>query len=179
MSTFIKSDQDFERFFKEFYPAVYAFMQHYTGDAELSADLTQDVFLRVYEQREKIVSLESAKAFLYTVGRYLYWNHCKHERARERYMEQLQEDEEDDYDFLSEVTKEETIRLLYAAIDKLPPQTRRIILLNLDGKNNDEIAEELSVTVNTVKTLKQSAYSALRKMLTRNLYLLLITVLGN
>ena len=69
--------------------------------------------------------------------------------------------------------------MLYAAIDKLPPQTRRIILLNLDGKNNDEIAEELSVTVNTVKTLKQSAYSALRKMLTRNLYLLLITVLGN
>ena len=112
MSTFIKSDQDFERFFKEFYPAVYAFMQHYTGDDELSADLTQDVFLKVYEQREKIVSLESAKAFLYTVGRYLYWNHCKHERARERYIEQLQENEEDDYDFLPEgvYAKEEDFR---------------------------------------------------------------------
>lgn len=178
MSAIIQSDKEFEVFFKENFPAVYVFMKRYTGDDELAADLAQEAFIRVYERRDEIVSIDYGKAFLYTIARHLYWNHCKHQRAMENYLARLDEDDTDDYDFLQEVTRQETIRILYTAIDHLPPQTRRVILLNLEGKNNNEVAEELEVSVNTVKFLKKSAYATLRGLLSKNYFLILVFLLG-
>lgn len=179
MGMVITSNRDFEKFFREFYPAVYAFLVHYTGDSELAANLAQDTFLKVYEQREQVVSIEYGKAFLYTTARYLYWNYRKHEQAHQNYLKQLSEQEEEDYDFLREVTKEETVRVLYAAIDKLPPRAREVILLNLKGKDNGEVALALNISLNTVKSLKKSAYSILRKLLAKDYYLILMVLLGD
>ena len=78
----------------------------------------------------------------------------------------------DDYDFLQEVTRQETMRMLYVAIDQLPPQTRNVILLNLEGKTNPEVAEELGISVNTVKCLKKSAYETLRGTLSKNYFVI-------
>ena len=175
----IASNKDFEKFYREFYPAVYAFLVHYAGDAEVAANLTQDTFLRVYEQREKIATVEYGKAFLYTTARYLYWNHRKHEQAHQNYLEQLDKSEQDDYDFLQEVTREETVRILYAAIEKLPPQAKKVILLNLEGKDNSEVARSMHISLNTVKSLKKTAYAILRKLLTKDYYLILLVLLGD
>ena len=42
MSAIIQSNKDFEVFFRENFPPVYAFMKRYTGDDELAADLAQE-----------------------------------------------------------------------------------------------------------------------------------------
>ena len=96
----------------------------------------------------------------------------------ENYFAQLDENDTDDYDFLQEVTRQETIRILYTAIDQLPPQSRRVILLNLEGKNNNEVAGELKISVNTVKFLKKSAYETLRGLLSKNYFFVLMFLLG-
>ena len=178
MSAIIQSNKDFEVFFRENFPPVYAFMKRYTGDDELAADLAQETFIRVYERRDEIVSVDYGKAFLYTVARHLYWNHCKHQQAKEHYFAQLDENDVDDYDFLQEVTRQETMRILYTAIDRLSPQTRKVILLNLEGKTNPEVAEELGISVNTVKCLKKSAYETLRGLLSKNYLVILLFLLG-
>ena len=178
MSTVIQSNKEFELFFRENFPSVYAFMKRYTKDNELAADLAQETFIRVYERRGEIVSVDYGKAFLYTVARHLYWNHCKHQWAEENYFAQLDESNVDDYDFLQEVTRQETMRMLYVAIDQLPPQTRNVILLNLEGKTNPEVAEELGISVNTVKCLKKSAYETLRGTLSQNYFVILMFLLG-
>lgn len=179
MSAVIQSNKEFESFFRDNFPAVYAFMKHYTKDEELAADLAQETFVRVYERREEIVSIDYGRAFLYTVARHLYWNHCKHQRAADNYFAHLDENDVDDYDFLQEVTRQETVRALYAAVDELPPQTRKVILLNLEGKTNPEVADELGISVNTVKCLKKSAYETLRGLLSKNNCLFLMFLLGN
>ncbi|WP_294142807.1 sigma-70 family RNA polymerase sigma factor [uncultured Sanguibacteroides sp.] len=175
MGVGIRSHREFEHFFREFYPSVYTFMRRYTEDGELAADLTQEAFVRVYERRDEIESIDYAKAFLYTIARHLYWNHCRHLQVAENYRTQW--DEEEDYGILKEITRQETIRILYAAINKLAPQTRRIILLNLEGKNNAEVAEELHISVNTVKCLKKSAYVTLRGLLSKDYMVLLMLLL--
>ena len=65
------------------------------------------------------------------------------------------------------------------AIALLPPRTREIIRLNLEGMNNTEVAEELQISVNTVKDLKKSAYVVLRNLLSKNYFLILIFLLGD
>ncbi len=67
--------------------------------------------------------------------------------------------------FFSEVTCQETLRLLRKAVEELLPQSRRIIELALKGNGNAEIAETLGISVNTVKTLMKSACRFLRDSL--------------
>jgi len=65
---------------------------------------------------------------------------------------------------------------LYDAVDKLPSQTRSIILLNLKGFNNTEV-ERLGVSVNTIKSLKKSAYVTLRTLLSKDLLMILFVLI--
>ena len=53
----------------------------------------------------------------------------------------------------------------------MPPQTRQVIQLSLDGLKNSEIAERLGVAESSVHTLKKIAYKKLRVMLKDYYYL--------
>ena len=77
-----------------------------------------------------------------------------------------------------ELTYQETLRLLSFAISQLPPQTREIIQLGLEGNNNTEIADLLHISVNTVKSMKKSAYRRLREILGKEYTLLILKLLG-
>ena len=55
--------------------------------------------------------------------------------------------------------------LLHEAIKTLPRQAEKVIILALNGYKNEEIAQELGVSVNTIKTQKKRAYHALREKL--------------
>ena len=71
------------------------------------------------------------------------------------------------------VIEEEAIEALYSAIDRLPAQSARIMRLVVKGDKNQEIADQLGISVNSVKTLKYNALNILRKELTGSLLLLL------
>ena len=99
-----------------------------------------------------------------------------HFKIENQYQNRVNEEELEEYDFLKEVTQQEVSRILYDAVDKLPSQTRSIILLNLKGFNNTEVAERLGVSVNTIKSLKKSAYVTLRTLLSKDLLMILFVL---
>ena len=172
----IVSHKEFKAFFETFFIPVYTLMQRYTGERELSRDFTQEAFVRVFEHWGEFETEENAKAFLYIVARRIYLDHCKHQKIENQYQNRVNEEELEEYDFLKEVTQQEVSRILYDAVDKLPSQTRSIILLNLKGFNNTEVAERLGVYVNTIKSLKKSAYVTLRTLLSKDLLMILFVL---
>ena len=71
---------------------------------------------------------------------------------RKKYFESLPDDWElEDY-FMENVIKEEVANIVLQEINKLSETSRKILFKALDGYSNEEIAEELGVSVNTVKT---------------------------
>ena len=56
---------------------------------------------------------------------------------------------------------------------RLPDRSRQIALLTLQGFSSQEIADQLDVSINTVKTLKKNAYAKLREIIS-NQYVILI-----
>ena len=172
----IVSHKEFKAFFETFFIPVYTLMQRYTGERDLSRDFPQEAFVRVFEHWGEFETEENAKAFLYTVARRIYLDHCKHQKIENQYQNRVNEEELEEYDFLKEVTQQEVSRILYDAVDKLPSQTRSIILLNLKGFNNTEVAERLGVSVNTIKSLKKSAYVTLRTLLSKDLLMILFVL---
>ena len=88
-------------------------------------------------------------------------NYIKHQKIRLRYEQSLH-DLEDKTLFEYFIIEEEVERILLKTQENLPPKCKRIFILAIQGKNNDEIAKELNISVNTVKTQKKIAYRTLK-----------------
>ena len=76
--------------------------------------------------------------------------------------------------FEIETLREDVYRLLDQAIQLLPERTREILLLKLQGLKNQEIADQLHISVNSVNTLKANAYKVLRDQLHDQYFLSLL-----
>ena len=171
-----RESKEFKEFFERFFIPVCHFIKRYTEEEEV-ADIAQEVFVKVYEKWNEFDSLGNAKAFLYIAARNLCLDFIKHKKAEANYLSEYMHGEEaDDPVFLKEVTRQETFRILHTAIDKLPAQSKQIIMLSMEGLSNAEVGEKLGISVNTVKTLKKNAYAVLRQVLSKE-YLLLFVIL--
>lgn len=60
------------------------------------------------------------------------------------------------------VIREEIAMMVRREVDKLPPQARKVLRLAMKDYSNTEIAQQLDLSVNTVKSHKLSAYGLLR-----------------
>jgi RNA polymerase sigma-70 factor (ECF subfamily) len=72
------------------------------------------------------------------------------------------------------IVKEETLRLLEEAVEKLPSQTKEVIKRSMKGMTVQQVADSLEISVNTVKTLKSRAYRILKDSY-GNIFALLIS----
>lgn len=161
----IKTLKSFERLFTDYYPVVCSFADRYLDDEAMSQDVAQEAFERLWNKREEFVNIVSIKAYLFTIVRNICLKTLRDTPQKKVISDDLAENP--DPDFAPAIIEEETINILYRAIDRLPPQSRRVMTLAVKGVKNAQIAEELGVSVNTVKTLKYNALETLRKNITR------------
>ncbi|WP_287131428.1 RNA polymerase sigma-70 factor [Bacteroides sp.] len=166
----IKLDEhEFHNIFKEYYAALCSFAFQYMEDADMSADIVQDVFAKLWQIRDDFFYLHQVKAFLYTAVRNHALNELEHSKVAHEYEQKIIA-KKTDASFRDAIVEEETFRILSEAIEKLPTQMRAIMQLALEGKKNAEIAERLNVSPETVHTLKKVAYKKLRAFLTDYYY---------
>lgn len=160
----------FKRFFEEQYPSFCIFANNYLQDKAVSADIVQEAFVYVWNKREYIRDTAAARSYLY---KYIK-NHCLNFlRDSKRRQEIMKENIESQEFYRDNLVERETYEIIYHAIKDLSHQNQHVIELSLDGLSNKEIAEELNITVNTVKTIKQRAFKALRRVLEPSLFALL------
>ena len=160
----------FRRLFDDFYEPLCIFGERYVGDAECVADLVQECFIRLWQRREDFEYLHQLKGFLYTSVKNRALNELEHRKIKLGYAGKILEQGEESF-FRDHVIEEEAYRILRQAIEQLPEQTRKVMSLALEGKDNREIAETLSMAVGTVHTHKKIAYKRLREFLKGYYYL--------
>lgn len=161
----------FEHLFMSLYPGMCSIADRYLNDEIQSKDIVQEAFIKLWGKREEFQDIVSVKSYLYTAVRNLCLNYIRDHRKTMEIPGVLPDRAEPD--FKSLIIEEEAIRALYAAIDRLPAQTSRVIRMSLKGLKNQAIAEELGISVNSVKTLKYNALHTLRKELQGSAWLLL------
>jgi RNA polymerase sigma-70 factor (ECF subfamily) len=168
----------FKEFFDDFYPAMVVFAQRYVYEKEIAEDISQDALIKMYESDNKFETLDNLKAFLYTLTRNNCLNYIKHNKIEEKYRESANTSSETF--FKDTVIEQETYRLVYNAIKTLPKKSKKVIELSLTGLSNPEIAKELGVSLNTIKTLKLRSYKTLREILKDHklAILLLVSILN-
>ena len=159
-------EERFKNLFHSYFASMCVFAERYLEDREAAKDVVHDVFCRIWEKPEELMAVDSVKNYLYMVVKNRCLNVLRRQCIHHLYSERsLLEVKGSDLFFEKEVAREELYRLLEKAIYTLPDRSQKILLLKLQGLKNQEIAERLNVSVNTVNTLKANAYKVIRVLL--------------
>lgn len=142
----------------DFFVSQVNFARKITGNEEDAKDIVQEIFLKIWNSNANFPNEIAFKSYLYISTRNACIDHLRRKRNIPAEIDVAVNLEEE----ANEAMKEEAFRLLDKAIETLPPQTKKIIKLTLSGRSINEIADNLKITVNTVKTLKLRAYKTLR-----------------
>lgn len=140
-------------------------------------DIVEEVFINLWKKQQSFENETHLSAFLYRAVKHTSLNHLKlSRRATERntvfYGQQGIESEEVVY---AEVTRSEVLRLLHEALSALPPQCGRIVKMGyLDGLSNQQIADALGLSLQTVKNQKLRGLALLKQRLPASKYMLLM-----
>jgi len=167
----------FNEVFNHFFHPLSAFAFKYVKDVAVVEDLLQEVFICFWEKRQDFDHPAALKSYLYTSVRNRCLNHIKHLAVEKKHEPALLYELESQQHVSRHVIEEETYRLLLTEIRQLPEASQEIMILALNGLKNPEIAEELGISVNTVKTQKKIAYAKLKDKLGPRMGIILLLIL--
>ena len=164
----------FKQIFEMFYDSLYFFTNKYVNDFDEAEDIAQEVLIIIWEKRMCFSNIRSLKAFLYLTAKNKSLNKIKQLKVKNRYTDAQTNELKSANSYENLLIEEESKRIIIKRINELPPQSRKIILLAMEGMKNNEIADVMGISINTVKTQKKIAYKKLKFQLKDLLILLLI-----
>ena len=113
------------------------------GEAE---DVTQNIFLRVWEKRRELGGTRSLRSYLYTMARNAVFDIFSHSIVEDKYMQEHINSaaERRDAPLSEKIETEELALLIAVAVDRMPEQRRRVFSLSrYEELSNKEIADAL------------------------------------
>lgn len=153
--------------FKEYYSALCHYAETIIGEPGHAEDIVQDVFERLWQKPYAFEDLRHLKDFLYKATRNAALNFLKGaQHSKERQAKFLHEREEVDTAEDQDIIRMEVFRVIYREISNLPEQCGKIVRMSyIDGLKNEQIAEILSISLQTVKNQKTRGMKLLRMRL--------------
>ena len=167
----------FDELFNANYDMVYSAALVMLKSPEIAGDITQDIFLSLWENRQTAVVIENIKGFLYNNVKFLVHKRLRRMKVEDAYTRFLK------YKEATTITPREPENLLTASqlqasiqqgIAQLPPQQQRAFRLSREqGLTHDQIGQLIGVSKKTVKDYIVRSLAFLRQHLAQHLRFLL------
>ena len=151
-------DAAFEEIYRRYERMVFNLALRMSGDREEAADLSQEIFLRVYRHVGRFKGRSSLKTWIYRVA----LNCCRSRLSRFRPPMQSLPDAAAEVieELRDETTSPERVALardtgrqLVRALSNLPsPYREAVVLRDIEGCSYQEIAEILKIRLGTVRS---------------------------
>jgi RNA polymerase sigma-70 factor (ECF subfamily) len=150
-------DETFEHLFKTEYSRLFRYLDRLSGEPDLAADLVQEAFIRLYRRG---TMPDRPQLWLVTVALNLFRNarstSSRRLRLLSRWTEAAEPAEPDSG------ASSESSTIVRAALERLPPRERELLLLRAEGYSYREMAEALELKEASVGTLLARAKRAFR-----------------
>lgn len=163
----------FENLFESVFNDLLGYVMSYVKDRELARDIVHDAFLALWNNRETVDLSRGARPFVFSIAQHIALNYIRHQQ-----IVSLKQPEIIRLFYATELVKEEydsrILRVKQKMKELSPKQQEIVILCITEGKKYKEVAEELNISVNTVKTHLARALKYLRDELKDDLLLLVI-----
>ncbi|MEZ4850013.1 MAG: RNA polymerase sigma-70 factor [Bacteroidia bacterium] len=160
------SQAQFESLFKLHFQFLCNYARQYVGDMDAAEEITQNVFIKLWEKREEIDPEKSVRAYLFRSVK----NRClNYLRDNKKYQSQLLDIDCGDFDLGVEedhFAETELQANIEAALATLPEKCRLVFEMSrYQDKKYKEIAEELDISQKTVEAHMSKAIKTLREYL--------------
>jgi RNA polymerase sigma-70 factor (family 1) len=154
---------------------IYHFIQKFVKSSALAEDLTQDIMLKIWANREKIVCLEDIDAYVVAMARNLVMDHFKRLAKEKSYQEEVWRLMQKSGDRVESLLAVKDIEARLDAILKvLPRRQQQIFELNhKKGLTLKEIGSKLNIAPNTVKNHLSRALKVVRSQIRPESFLLI------
>lgn len=160
----------FNEVFNELYiPLVFFAKSYLNDDQEQAEDLVQDVFTNILSNKTKFRSKKSLKSYMFKSVKNSFLNYQKHNEIKQLYIDEKKANSSaKQTHFLDKIIEAEVKYQLIIALDSLPVRCKKVFELSLKGFKNNEIALEMGITTETVKSHKKKGKKLLTSILKIN-----------
>lgn len=160
-----KRDRDaFSAIYEKYHRYLYSIALKYLKNTQMAEDAVQHVFVKLWESTSDIHIEINLKNYLYTMTKNYILNQIR-DRKDEislNYMS-AQIDIPGQDDVIKAMNDKQMRNLLYRGVESLPPQKKEICLRKLEtDDSNQQIADKMGISVNTVKSHYQESIKFLR-----------------
>lgn len=140
--------QAYQQLFDRYWGQVYGTCLRLTKSPELSKDLAQDIFLKLWERRSKLPEVKSVNAWLYTVSRNLISDFIRKNVLSPSNADELKEYfSSDELDTQERLEYLELETLVKKAVGQLSPQLRQVFMLSrYEELSHEEIALRMGIS---------------------------------
>jgi len=176
---FSLDEPTFELVFKAHYGALHAYANVILKDTEGAEEVVQTVFLKLWEKRLSLQITTSLKAYLYKAVYHDSLNHLKHQKVRQRHLEQthytMNQQLSPDNSQIMEGQEKELVNRIQQTLDALPEKCRMVFHLSRFGElKYGEIAAQMGISLKTVEAHMSKALKTLRLELAEFLPLVIL-----
>lgn len=157
----IAFDVIYERYCKRLYGFVLLYIKQ-EADAE---EIVQEIFLKLWESREKIDNSGSFEAYLFTIAYNTTISLLRKKVNEQKYLDHLKSRQNNNRDCttLDEVHFNQLNERVNSLLNRLTPRQKEIFLLSREkGLTHREIAQKLDLSANTVKNHLVTALNYLK-----------------
>lgn len=157
----------FEMVFRKYNKRIYSFVVSTLFDKDIAEDITQSVFLSIWEHREKIDTSKNFQAYVFTIAKNMVYRHTENMLRNYRFEEYVRmyvnhNDTSQEERIDASLLEQEIMRM----IEQLPEARKRIFIMSFKEElTNKEIAEQLSISPKTVDTQIRRSLDFIRKNL--------------
>ena len=150
----------FDDIFEELYVPLCYFSNAILENNALAEDVVQSVFLKFWEQREKLYKINNIKAYIYKSVRNASVDRLRKEEHTVSISKEIIQDENIELRIIEEEVSIELKKILRL----LPKKCKKVFLLSVLNKwSYKQIAKELGITINTVKSQRARAIQIIRE----------------
>lgn len=142
-----------------------------TKSETMAEEIVQDVFMKVWEKRAELVDIQQFNSWLRRVAKNTCSNYLRDMAVERLAMNKLSEKTDVIASSVeSSVIEKEYRQILEEALQRLPPQQKKVYILSRQaGKKQEEIARELNISLYTVKEYLKLAQKSVRQYVAQRL----------
>lgn len=150
------SDREaYAELFEEMYEPLFRYVRSITSNAEAARDVTQDVFIRLWDARDSLSASRSLEAYLYRMARNRAYNYERDRRTRTEKEDEVRDRSTAQPSPPSQPDAEAAAQRLENRLQRwirdLPERQREALVLSrFEDLSHDEIADVMDISPRTV-----------------------------
>jgi RNA polymerase sigma-70 factor (ECF subfamily) len=156
----------FERIFLFYFNKVKYFINGFLKSDDDAEELAQEVFVKIWTNREGIDSSRNFNTYIYISARNATMNFLRHKYVHNSFAaDQIKAGNEEDFSGEDIIMAREIDLLVDMALLKMPVQRKNVYEMNRkEGLTNDEIAQRLGISKKTVENQMSLALKELKNV---------------